>query len=124
MRLAAASIVAMTAAAMLSACAPYTTPVDPEIATERAATGAVLGATLGAGLGATFAIDPALGAVIGAETGAGLGAAAGVMTSPPPPTYTPVAVPADAVGPHFYDTWPPGYHAPPTNPETQPPRAG
>ena len=30
----------------------------------------------------------------------------------------------EAVIPNFYDGWPPGYHAPPGNPETQPPPAG
>jgi len=111
-------------AAMLSACAPYVSTVDPEIATERAAVGSVLGAALGTGLGATFAINPAIGAVVGAESGAALGAAVGVITSPPPPTYEPIAVPVEAVIPGFYDGWPPSYYAPPGNPETQSPHAG
>src|SRR5216684_8934153 len=110
MRLAATGAFGLTLAAMLSACAPYTPhPVDVEIATERAAMGALLGATAGAAFGAAFAINPAYGALIGAESGAGIGAAVGVMTSPPPPTYEPVAMPAEAVLPGFYDAWPPGY---------------
>jgi hypothetical protein len=124
MRFAEIGVVALALAAGLSACAPYTatpyvTAVDPEIATERAATGALLGAALGSGIGATFAINPPVGAIAGAEIGSGVGAALGVMTSPPPPTYAPIAVPAEAVIPGFYDNWPPGYHSPPLNPETQ-----
>ena len=79
---------------------------------------------LGAGLGATLAINPAIGAVVGAESGATIGAAIGVATSPPPPTYKPIAVPAEAVIPSYYDGWPPGYHPPPTNSETVEPHAG
>jgi hypothetical protein len=43
---------------------------------------------------------------------------------PPTPSYRPIAVPAEAVIPDFYDAWPPGYHSPPLNPETQSPHAG
>ena len=46
------------------------------------------------------------------------------MTASPIPSYRPLAVPATAVIPGFYDTWPPGYHTIPSNPETQPPPAG
>ncbi len=106
--------------AMLSACVAQ----DVEDPGERAVAGAALGSALGTGIGATFAINPAIGAVVGAESGAALGAAAGVLTSPPAPSYTPVAVPAEGVIPGYYDTWPPGYGAPPTNPETQSPHAG
>jgi hypothetical protein len=120
MRLAALGLIA---AAALSACnAPQL--VDPQDAAERMVAGEALGTALGTGLGATFAINPAIGAVIGAETGAALGAFTGVITAAPLPTYHPVVVPAQAVIPHFYDGWPPGYHAPPGNPETQQPPAG
>jgi hypothetical protein len=125
MRLAALGALAVGLGAMLSACAPYSpTQVDPEIAAERGAAGAVLGAALGAGLGATAAINPPLGAAIGAEAGAALGAAAGIMTTPPPPTYEPVALPADAAIPGYYDSWPPGYYRPVDNPETRSPHDG
>jgi hypothetical protein len=99
MRLATTGTLAVALAAMLSACIS----VDPEDASERAVAGATLGAGLGAGLGATFAI----------------GGAVGLMTSPPAPTYKPIAVPTEAVIPNFYDAWPPAYHTPPNNPETQ-----
>jgi hypothetical protein len=121
------AIVAMTTvvAAALSGCTPYVqTSVDPEQATERAATGAVLGAALGTGLGAISAIDPAVGVVIGVESGAAVGAAIGVMTTPPIPEYKPIAVPAEAVIPNFYDNWPPGYYRPPGDPETISPHSG
>jgi hypothetical protein len=125
MRLAAIGGIALALTAMLSACAPYVqTSVDPEQAAERAVTGAVLGTALGTGIGSVFSINPAIGAVIGAESGAALGAAVGVATTAPIPSYQPVAVPAEAVIPQFYDGWPPGYHSSPGNPETQPPHAG
>ena len=117
------SLTAIAVAAALSACAPLH-PVDPEDAAERMVAGEALGTALGVGLGATFAINPAIGAVIGAETGAALGGFTGIITAAPVPAYHPIAVPAQAVIPHFYDTWPPGYHAPPGNPEIQPPPAG
>jgi len=120
MRLAATGAIAVALAAMLSACAP----VDPEDAAQRAVVGGALGATLGAGLGATFAINPLLGAAYGAKGGAELGAAAGAATAAERPTYEPIAVPAEAVIPGFYDNWPPGYHLPPGNSEAQPPHAG
>ena len=121
MRLAALGVMAVAAA--LSGCyGPHL--VDPQDAAERMVAGETLGAALGTGFGATFAINPAIGAVIGAETGAALGAFTGIVTAAPVPAYHPVAVPAQAVIPHFYDGWPPGYHAPPGNSETQPPPAG
>jgi hypothetical protein len=121
MRLVSLGMIAVAAA--LSACAPLH-PVDPEDAAERMVAGETIGTALGTGLGATFAINPAIGAVIGAETGAALGAFTGIITAAPVPTYHAVPVPAQAVIPGFYDGWPPGYHAPPGNPETQPPPAG
>lgn len=95
--------------------------VDPQEAAERAVIGAAAGTALGTGLGATFAINPAIGAVVGAETGATLGAAIGVATAQPLPDYKPIAVPGEPVIPGFYDTWPPGYHAPPAASRTPPP---
>ena len=95
--------------------------VDPQEAAERAIVGAAAGTALGTGLGASFAINPAIGAVVGAETGAALGAAVGVATTQPLPDYKPIAVPAEAVIPGFYDTWPPGYHSPPVVSRTPPP---
>ena len=123
MRLAAPGGMGLALAALLAGCAPYTHPVDPEIAAERAATGAVLGAVTGAAIGATLAINPGYGALIGTEVGAGVGAGIGIATTPPPPEYVPVAAPADN-GPHFYDVWPPGYYRQPRNPETKEPNAG
>ena len=111
---------AVAVAALLSACVA----ADVEDPGQRAAAGAVLGATAGAALGATLAIDPPLGALIGAESGAALGAVTGAITAPPEPSYRPIPVPAEAVIPRFYDNWPPGYYAPPGNPETQSPNAG
>jgi hypothetical protein len=115
------SLAMIAAAAALSACVH---PVDPEDAAERLAAGAALGTALGSFVGVTVAINPAIGAVIGAETGATLGGLAGVATAAPVPAYHPIPVPAQAVIPQFYDGWPPGYHKPPGNPETQPPPAG
>ena len=112
----------MALMAGLPACAPLN--VDPEQATERAVTGAALGTALGTGIGSITAINPAIGAVVGAESGAALGAAIGVATSGPLPSYQPIAVPAEAQIPGFYDNWPPGYYSAPANPETQPPHAG
>lgn len=98
--------------------------VDPDEAAERALVGATAGAALGTGLGAVFAINPAIGAVVGAESGAALGAAVGVITAQPLPDYKPIAVPTAHVIPGFYDTWPPGYHAPPIASQTPPPHPG
>ena len=117
--------------AALSACVPIyygpTPPgseivrIDPEDAAERALTGAVLGTALGTGLGASLAINPAIGAVVGAESGAALGAAVGIATAQPIPNYRPIALPAAASAPEFYDTWPPGYHPPPLAAAAPPP---
>src|SRR5579862_4144833 len=117
-----ASLVAIAAvAASLSACVHA---VDPEDAAERAVGGAAVGTALGVFIGTAGSINPAIGAVIGAEAGAALGTAIGIATAAPIPSYHPIAVPPQPVIPRFYDTWPPGYHAPPGNPETQPPPAG
>ncbi|MBV8494716.1 MAG: hypothetical protein JO162_14715 [Alphaproteobacteria bacterium] len=96
-------------------------PLDPEEAAERGIAGAALGAALGASLGAMVAINPGLGALVGTEIGAPVGAAIGVATTPPLPDYKPIAVPAAAVIPGYYDRWPPGYHAPPLGSWTPPP---
>ena len=95
--------------------------VDPQEAAERALVGAAAGSAIGTGLGASFAINPAIGAVVGAESGAAIGAAIGVATAQPLPAYGPIAVPAAAVIPGFYDTWPPGNHSPPLEAQTPPP---
>jgi len=101
---------------------PYQSPrVDPQEAAERAVEGAAIGAALGTGLGAAFSINPAIGAVVGVETGAALGAVVGAATTQPLPDYTPIAVPANAVIPGFYDSWSPGYHTPPLGSRTPPP---
>jgi hypothetical protein len=95
--------------------------LDPEEAAERGIAGAALGAALGASLGAIVGINPGLGALVGTEIGAPVGAAIGVATTPPLPDYKPIAVPAAAVIPGYYDRWPPGYHAPPLGSWTPPP---
>ena len=120
MRLVATGAVAIMLAAMLSACVER----DIQDPAERAAAGALIGSALGAGIGATFSTIPPAGAIGGAEIGAGVGAIAGVLTTPPAPSYTPVAAPVKPIPPGFYDTWPPGFGAPPANPETQSPHAG
>jgi hypothetical protein len=96
--------------------------VDPQDAAGRAVEGAVLGATLGAGLGAVFAINPGLGATLGTEIGGGLGAAVGIATAEPLPSYAPITIPASSLIPGFYDSWPPGYIAPPIGSLAPPPR--
>lgn len=130
MRVAVVGALIGLAAAALSGCVPVygnappgneVARVDPEDAAERALVGSVLGSALGTGIGASFAINPAIGAVIGAETGATLGAAVGLATAQPLPTYKPIAIPAHAVIPSFYDAWPPGYHEPPVAGQTPPP---
>jgi|SRR5438067_3398736 len=104
---------------------PYEFPrVDTQEAAERAVEGAAIGAALGASVGATLAINPGLGALVGTEIGAPLGAAIGVATTTPLPDYKPIAVPASAVIPGYYDRWPPGYHAPPLGSWTPPPPPG
>jgi len=95
--------------------------VDPQEAAERSLQGAVLGAALGASLGAIVAINPGAGALIGTEIGAPVGAAIGYATTPPLPDYKPIAVPASAVIPGFYDRWPPGNHPPPLGSGVPPP---
>jgi len=101
---------------------PYQPPrIDAQEAAERAVEGAAVGAALGAGLGATIGINPGLGALVGTEIGAPLGAAIGVATTHPLPDYQPIAVPASAVIPGYYDRWPPGNHAPPLGSWTPPP---
>jgi pectin methylesterase-like acyl-CoA thioesterase len=118
MRLAIAGVLAIGVA--LTGCIS----VEPDDAAERAVAGAALGAGLGAGIGATFAINPLLGAVIGADSGAALGGAAGLMTTPPAPTYKPITPPAEAVIPGFYDSWAPGNYVPPPGTRAAPPRTG
>jgi hypothetical protein len=43
------------------------------------------------------------------------------MTAQPLPTYKPIPVSATATIPSFYDTWPPGFHAPPLSAGLPPP---
>ena len=119
------------AAALLSGCVQIYGPdpvvlsrVDPQEAGERAIIGAALGTALGTGLGASFSINPAIGVVFGSKAGAELGALAGIMTAQPLPDYAPIPVPAAAVIPGFYDTWPPGYHPPPIGSQVPPPPPG
>ena len=115
MRLPSLAVVAV--AVGLSACAPHM--VDPQDAAERMVAGAVIGSAFGTALGAAFSINPVIGAIYGAEAGGAIGGFTGVITAAPVPAYHSVPVPAQAVIPHFYDAWPPGYHTPPNNPETQ-----
>lgn len=118
---------AATLAGLGGGCVPvYSGPVeivrvDAEDVAERALIGSVLGAALGTGLGSTVAITPAVGAVVGVQAGAAIGAAIGAMTAQPLPSYAPIAVPATAAIPGFYDTWPPGPHPPPIAAGTPPP---
>jgi hypothetical protein len=71
---------------------------------ERAVAGAALGTALGTGLGATSAIYRV-------SKPHGMWARQGLNLDP-------------YVMPGFYDGWPPGYHKPPGNPETQGPPSG
>ena len=127
-----AGLVGITAVlgALSGGCVPvYSGPVavvrlDPEDVAERALIGGVVGAALGTGLGSTFAINPAIGAVVGVQAGAAIGAAIGAMTAQPLPAYAPIALPAAAEIPGFYDTWPPGNHSPPAAAWTPPPPPG
>jgi len=130
MRLIPVRVVLIGVAAALSGCVDAYGPapldlavsrVDPVDAGERAVVGAALGTALGTGIGAAFAINPAIGAVVGAESGAAVGAAIGAATAQPLPDYAPIAIPATAIIPGFYDTWPPGYHPPPIASQTPPP---
>jgi hypothetical protein len=100
---------------------PQFTRADPEEVAERGSIGGALGAMLGAGLGATASIDPALGAAVGGPAGAAIGVVVGIATVQPLPSYAPIAVPAAPVIPGFYDTWPPGYAAPPAGAQASPP---
>jgi hypothetical protein len=68
------------------------------------------------------AITPAVGVVIGVEAGAVVGAALGALTAQPLPSYGDVVLPEGPPG--FYDTWPPGSHAPPIAASTPPPPPG
>ena len=95
--------------------------VDPEEAAERAFIGGMVGGMLGAGVAATASANPAFGAIIGGPAGAAIGAVVGIATTRPLPSYTPIAVPAAPVIPGFYDTWPPGYSAPPAAAQVPPP---
>jgi len=95
--------------------------VDPEEAAERALIGGLVGGVLGVGIGATASANPAFGALVGGSAGAALGSAIGIATTRPLPSYTPIAVPAAPVIPGFYDTWPPGYAAPPNGLQVPPP---
>jgi uncharacterized membrane protein len=129
MRLTLVGAAAVGLAAVLCGCAdsgtgPLVSRVDPQEASERAIVGGVAGAVLGTGLGTIGSINPAIGAVVGVEIGAGIGAAIGVATAQPVPDYDPIAVPATAPIPRFYDTWPPGYHQPPAISQTPPPHPG
>jgi len=104
---------------------PYEFPrVDPAQAAERTVEGAAIGAALGASLGAIVAINPGAGALIGTAAGAPIGAAVAYATTPPLPDYKPIAVPASAVIPGFYDRWPPGQHPPPVGTLVPPPPPG
>lgn len=118
-----AGVLLIAVAAALSGCvAPYfSARVDPQEAAERALVGAAAGTALGTGIGAIVSINPAIGAVVGAESGATLGAAIGIATAQPLPDYHPIALPPGAVIPGFYDTWPPGSHAPAREARTPPP---
>ena len=123
----AAAAAAALVAALAACSAPHETGlslarVDPQDATDRAVEGGVLGGLFGAGVGASFAINPGLGAIVGTEVGVPIGAAIGVATARPLPDYKPIPVPtAAATIPHFYDTWPPGYHMPSIAAQAPPP---
>jgi hypothetical protein len=68
-----------------------------------------------------FAINPGLGATMGTEIGGALGAAVGIATAEPLPSYAPIVIPASALTPGFYDSWPPGNVPPPTGSVAPPP---
>jgi hypothetical protein len=104
-----------------SVIVPESVRVDPEEAAERAFTGGLLGGMLGAGVAATASANPAFGAIIGGPAGAAIGTVIGVATTPPLPSYTPIAVSSVPVIPEFYDTWPPGYGSPPAGAQLPPP---
>jgi hypothetical protein len=94
---------------------------SPEEIAERAFVGGFVGGTLGAGFAAMASANPAFGAIIGGPAGAAIGAVVGIATTPPLPSYAPIAVPAAPVIPTFYDTWPPGYRSPPIGAQVPPP---
>jgi hypothetical protein len=96
---------------------------SPEEVAERAFAGGMVGGMLGAGFAAMASANPAFGAVIGGPAGAAIGAVVGIATTPPLPSYAPVAVPAAPVIPAFYDTWPPGYRSPSPGTRVPPPAA-
>jgi hypothetical protein len=93
----------------------------PEDLAERAVVGGILGGMLGAGVGAIASANPAFGAVIGGPAGAVIGGLVGIATTPPLPSYMPIAIPTAPVIPGFYDAWPPGYRSPPAGAQTPPP---
>ena len=95
--------------------------VDPDEAAERAVIGGLVGGVLGVALGTAGSANPAFGALVGGSAGAAVGTAIGIATTRPLPSYTPIAVPAAPVIPGFYDTWPPGYAAPPNGLQVPPP---
>lgn len=116
MRLKATGALAMLLGLALPGCTAYydfsTRNVDRDEAGERAIEGAVLGAALGASVGAMAGINPGVGALIGTGSGIVLGSAIGVATTTPIPEYAPIAVPATAASPGYYDTWSPGFRPP------------
>ena len=76
---------------------------------------------MGASVGAMASVNPAFGAIVGGPAGAVIGAVVGIATTPPLPSYSPIAVSAAPVIPEFYDAWPPGYGSPPTGTQVPPP---
>jgi hypothetical protein len=94
---------------------------DPEEVAARAFTGGMVGGMLGAGFAAMASANPAFGAIIGGPAGAAIGSVVGIATTPPLPSYAPIAVSAAPLIPEFYDTWPPGYRSPPTGARVPPP---
>ena len=122
MRLAALGLIAVAAA--LSACAPLIM-VDPQDAAER--DGRRRGARHGAGHRARRHLCDQPGDRRGDRRREPARRSAASPGSSPrrrcrPTIRSPCRL--EAVIPHFYDSWPPGYHAPPGNSETQPPPAG
>ena len=103
--------------------APEFFRADPEEVAARAFVGGMVGGMLGAGFAAIASANPAFGAVIGGPAGAVIGSVVGIATTPPLPSYAPIAVSAVPVIPEFYDTWPPGYRSPTTGAQVPPPPA-
>jgi hypothetical protein len=108
-------------AGMQPVAVPEVIRVDPGEAAERAFDGAILGGMMGAATGAMASVNPAFGAIIGGPAGAAIGAVVGVATTPPLPSYAPIAVSSLPVVPEFYDTWPPGSRSPPIGTQVPPP---